>query len=370
MTRIQELETLIPKYAQQYYDGSSEITDEEFDALTDELRELDPNHWILSAPGWGYDPYKDKDTVGKKVKHLYQRISGISSKPRKIEDVTVNGEVNVSAKLDGLTVVTYIKNGKITLAVTRGNGDTGKDVTAKVIHLHGSDEIADKNFTGSVRGEAVISHKSWEKFSEKYPDAKNQRNSAAGIINNSLEPLKDLEFIDYVLFSVNTSSYDVGATHSQKLKWLSQNFEKVVENKTVDMRTIRSAKNAEEILAMYYSKVRETYPCDGLVLTEELQTAREKDGLIYYEGNVQAFKFPSETKETLVLDIEWNMSKGNKFIPVLILEPVVLNGATVRRVTAINAAFVQKNNIVPGKTRVKVRRSGEVIPQIVKVIND
>ena len=64
------------------------------------------------------------------------------------------------------------------------------------------------------------------------------------------------------------------------------------------------------------------------------------------------------------------MSKGNKFIPVLILKPVVLNGATVKRVTAVHAAFVQRNNITPGKTKVKIRRSGEVIPQIMEVIND
>lgn len=370
MARIQELETLIPKYAQQYYDGTSEITDEEFDALTDELKELDPNHWVLSATGWGYNPDKDEDTTGKKVKHLYQRVAGISSKPRRIEDVTVKGDVNVSAKLDGLTVVTYIKNGKIVLAVTRGNGDAGKDITAKVIHLHGSDEIADKKFTGSVRGEAVISHQKWEKFKEKNPDAKNQRNSAAGIVNNSLEPLKDLEFLDYVLFSVSTSSYDVGATHSQKLEWLEQNFDKVVENQTMSMKVSEMAKEAEEALAKYYDKVRETYPCDGLVLTEEFQTATENDGLLYHKGNVEAFKFRTEIKETLVVDIEWNMSKGNKYIPVLILDPVVLDGATVRRVTAIHAAFVQRNNIAPGKTRVKVRRSGGVIPQICEVIND
>lgn len=368
MTRIQELETLIPKYAQQYYDGTSEISDEEFDALTDELKELDPNHWILSAPGWGYDPYKD--TAGKKVEHLYQKVTGISSKPRKVEDITVSGKINISAKLDGLTVVTYIKDGKIILAVTRGNGTVGKDVTAKIIHLHGSDMIEDKNFTGSIRGEAVIPHTKWEQFKEKYPDAKNQRNSAAGIINNTTEPLKDLEFIDYVLFSVNTSSYEIGKTQDEKLVWLSKNFEKVVENTSSDVSIIKSANNPEDVLGIYYDKVRETYPCDGLVLTEEDQSSTEKDGLIYYEGNTEAFKFPSEIKETLVVDIEWNMSKGNKFIPVLILEPVVLNGATVKRVTAVNAAFVKKNNIEPGKTKVKIRRSGEVIPQIMEVIND
>lgn len=368
MTRIQELEVLIPKYAQQYYDGSSEISDEEFDALTDELKELDPNHWILSAPGWGYDPYKD--TAGKKVKHLYQTVTGIASKPRKVEDITLNGDINISAKLDGLTIVTYIKNGKIILAVTRGNGVTGKDVTAKVIYLHGSDEIADKSFTGSVRGEAVISHAKWDKYKEKYPDAKNQRNSAAGIINNTTDPLKDLEFIDYVLFSVNTSSYEIGKTHTQKLKWLKKNFKKVVENSDTDMRTVRLAKSSEDILGFFYKKVNETYPCDGLVLTEQEQRSTVKDGLIYYESNVEAFKFPSEIKETLVVDIEWNMSKGNKFIPVLILKPVVLNGATVKRVTGINAANILKNNIIPGKTRVKICRSGEVIPKVEEVIND
>lgn len=368
MTRIQELEILIPKYAQQYYDGTSEITDEEFDALTDELKELDPDHWILSTPGWGYDSYKD--TVGKKVEHLYQKVTGISSKPRRIEDISLNGEINISAKLDGLTIVTYIKNGKIVLAVTRGNGITGKDVTTKVIHLHGSDMITDKNFTGSVRGEAVISHSKWEKFKEKYPDAKNQRNSAAGIINNTIEPLKDLEFIDYVLFSVNTSSYEIGEMHSQKLEWLGENFKNTVENTNSNMRSIKLAKNTENILEIFFKKVNETYPCDGLVLTEQKQISTDKDGLIYYNSNVEAFKFPSEVKETLVVDIEWNISKGNKFIPVLILEPVVLNGATVKRVTAINAAFVMKNSIEPGKTKVKVRRSGEVIPQIVEVIND
>lgn len=366
MTRIQELETLIPKYSQQYYDGTSEISDKEFDALVDELKNLDPQHWILSAPGWGYDPYKS--TTGNKVKHLYQTVTGISSKPRKIEDVTVRGNINVSAKLDGLTVVTYIKEGKIQLAVTRGNGITGKDITLKIIHLHGSDEIADENFTGAVRGEAVIPHDKWELFKKKYPDAKNQRNSAAGIINNTTDPLKDLEFIDYVLFSVNTCSYDIGKTHSQRLKWLGDQFEKTVEN--IDF--ILSEKWKPELVEKFYSffdKVRETYPCDGLVLTESL-TGKLIDGLIHFEDKVEAFKFQDEVKETLVKDIEWNMSKNNRYIPVLILEPIILGGATVKRVTAIHATFVLENNIEPGKTRVKICRSGGVIPKIEEVIND
>lgn len=366
--RLQELERLIPMYAQQYYDGKSEISDEQFDSLTDELEKLDSNHWILSAPGWGYDPYKD--TAGKKVQHLYQSVKGISNKPREFEDIMCKGLSVISAKLDGLTVVTYIEKGQIILALTRGNGETGKDVTAKVIHLLGSDKIDDKEFTGSVRGEAVISNEKWIKYLEKRPEAKNQRNSVSGIMNNTTEPFEDLEFVDYVLFSVNVTN-KVSENYSQKsaLYWLESQFQHVVEHKVVKLPEVWSSEEQQDFYN-YYDKVRETYPCDGLIITENnLFSSSSKDNLIYLDSKTEAFKFTSEIKETLVIDIEWNLSKSNRYKPVLILEPINLGGATVQRVTALHAKWIVDNKIQPGKTRVKVMRSGEVIPKVMEVIN-
>lgn len=180
-----ELEHKIEQAAQKYYtDGSSELTDAEFDALVDQLRSENPDSELLKTVGWGYKVSKD-NTPGQKYIHKYGK-AGSLDKAYNFDEINLMltmSEVDISAKLDGLSVVLYYESGKLVQALTRGDGTFGIDITPKVMNII-DDKLQDNWFSGAVRGEIIMSYDNFKRFQELHPEAKNPRNSAAGLINN------------------------------------------------------------------------------------------------------------------------------------------------------------------------------------------
>ena len=162
---MNKLQEQLMKAAQQYYsDGSSSLSDEQFDALTEQLKEQDPDNPILSQVGFGYDVNKDP-TPGNKVKHKYGVAGSLSKAYNWKElnsDLTLN-EIHVSLKLDGLSTVLYYVKGHLDLALTRGDGVTGIAITDKVYRIL-PDNIKDRSFTGAVRGEIIMTQENFIKF--------------------------------------------------------------------------------------------------------------------------------------------------------------------------------------------------------------
>lgn len=115
-----ELEEKIQKAAQAYYtDGSSELSDDEFDMLVDQLRKVNPDSEVLKEVGWGYSIEQDT-TPGMKYPHKYG-TAGSLTKARRWEEIDSklkNKLVDVSLKVDGISVVIYYKNGKLYQALT------------------------------------------------------------------------------------------------------------------------------------------------------------------------------------------------------------------------------------------------------------
>lgn len=192
------LEKKIAENAQAYYtDGSSELTDEEFDSLVDQLRKENPDSELLQKTGWGYSINEDT-TPGKKYPHKYGE-AGSLEKCRTWEEVKPvfrNQFVDMSLKLDGISVLLYYRDGKLYQALTRGDGAVGIDITDKVLEIGTTVDMSkfteysiklsdddNANFTGAVRGEIVMSFRNFDKYKKLHPEAKNPRNVAAGIIN-------------------------------------------------------------------------------------------------------------------------------------------------------------------------------------------
>ena len=177
MMNIDDLEEKIIYYATKYYNGEPEISDAEFDRLTDLLRSLKPNSSVLRT-GWGFE------VVGDKVKHKYSHIGSLD-KTKSYKDIPDRFKfktIFISPKLDGLSAVAYYENGKLVQGITRGNGEYGKDITNKLKVILGN-EIPDKTFTGAVRGELIINDRNWLFLQGKYKELISPRNFAAGIIN-------------------------------------------------------------------------------------------------------------------------------------------------------------------------------------------
>lgn len=359
-----ELERKIQEAAKLYYtDGTSPYTDEEFDALVDELRLTQPNSELFRT-GWGYSPQSDT-TAGAKIRHKYAR-AGSLNKCHNLKELgwSASDEVDASLKLDGLSVILYYVNSMLTRAVTRGDGEVGIDITEKVrvicpplqkVHISG--------FTGAVRGEILMAYDVFEKYKAKHPEAKNPRNTAAGLIN-AKELSAELNNLDIVVYFV--VAYEGAAVNSvsemRKLIAMLFDSEFVVVNSLLPSNALTSDGAFQGEMEFLRDKWYTRYPADGIVLTRVI---RGSTGVCF--ADAKAFKFPAESKVTTVKAVEWNMSKTRYAVPRVEVEPVELSGTSVGFATGYHAEFIEKNNIGVG-AKVTVRKSGEIIPQILDVV--
>lgn len=354
-----ELEKKIVDAAQKYYtDGTSDLTDEEFDALVDQLKTENPDSELFTV-GWGYNIENDT-TAGNKYPHKYGR-AGSLSKCRtwaEIPDRFKFKLIDVSLKLDGLSVVMYYKNGEMYQALTRGDGEVGIDITDK-IKLIAPTKLNVSSFTGALRGEILMSFDNFEEFKEYHPSAKNPRNSAAGLINgkDTLDDIKKyLEVVVYSVVGCETPA-DIYTVESWRKYLYTLAFTtglQIVDNKMCCMLNEKSMDELYHLRSDWYNK----FPADGLVFTTSINILDD-----YIEPNSVAFKFPPEAKRTIVEGVEWNMSKTRYAVPKVRINPVTLAGTTVSYCTGFNAKYILDNKIGAGAV-VTVAKHGEIIPNI------
>lgn len=353
----EELEAQIGYYASKYYMGEQEISDEQFDMLVDRLRILDPNSKVLKT-GWGFE------VNGDKVKHKYSHIGSLD-KTKNYDDIPERFKqqtIYISPKLDGLSAVAYYENGQLVKGVTRGNGEYGKDITDKLRIIVGK-SIGDNKFTGAVRGELIISDSSWQELNKKYNNLISPRNFAAGIINRK-EIDEDIKYVDLVVYKiVGQENKPVITTRDEMLQWLQLNFENAIPLYYYPILNYSSWDTYHEQTFNDFKKLG--YGLDGLVLTSP--------NIIYdnntngYRFDEVAFKFPAESTTTIVKEIQWELSRTQRLIPVAVVEPVELSGAIVERATCNNAQWV-KDMELGKEAEVEICRSNEVIPQILSVL--
>ena len=355
-----ELENKIQQAAQLYYSkGKSELSDAEFDELVDQLKKENPNSELFNKPGWGYQP---KSVPGTKFKHKYGCIGSLD-KCRTYDEVDndlKDVSIDASLKLDGISVVLYYENGDLVQALTRGDGYIGIDITDKIKFILDDINIPDKSFTGAVRGEIVMSHDNFEEFKRNNPEAKNPRNSTAGLVgmNNISSDLKYLDILVYRIVGCE-SDHDIKNTR-QMSAWLSGNFKSTAPRTTIVLDDKDIVNQMNELCVDWGNK----YPSDGVVLTDMML---DRSNLPEIKFNSQAFKFKSEVANAKVIDVEWIPSKTRYMIPKLKLLPVQLAGTIVQAATGYNAKYIKDHNIGKGAI-VEVEKRGEIIPNVNRVI--
>lgn len=352
-----DLEELIKKASEAYYTGSGTIlTDDQFDTLVDQLREIDPNNPLLKSVGWGYIPKGRKGkhitTIGSLDKVKYPEI------PKLDQDSTIE-----TPKLDGISVVCYFINGKLHQALTR----EGVVVTDKMqIILQGRLAAIEQNLSGIdlfvVRGEV----KTNIEYKQELLDAgvPNIRNWAAGVMNRKGE-YKDLHKLQYPVYScVATSSHTIKKTKTAMLETLNYCGFEIPQYTKIPLGV-----DVPEYLIGRYEHYKKYYEVDGVVLTtNSFQSQTIENDVYLYKETSTAYKFPSAEADVVVGNIEWATGSSGKVTPVIILAaPVNLSGAIINRVTAHNVEKITKENIGINSV-IKITRSNEVIPYIVDVI--
>lgn len=404
MSLKSELERKIRESSQKYYtDGTSDMTDAEFDSALAELKEIDPTSSLVNSVGHGYSVDQDT-TYGQKKKHKYgvagslpkchnwKEISGVLKESLEkaeaadwLNDITarMKNSLTLSLKLDGLSCVLYYKKGKLVEALTRGDGTTGIVITDKVIRFlpdTSRDFTLNKHletpctFTGAIRGEIIMPIDVYDEYKEENSDAKNARNVAAGLINaKTISPwVSKLALIPYNVVGYEKSEdiYD-GVTYDfhyieDHFSFISNFFSYPYQT---PHQTVFSLPKTDEglvdALSKLFDSAKEFIKSDGIVINHPCCTIDE-NGYVQ-PVDAQAFKFKSSTANATVEEVEWSLTKTRYLMPRVRIAPVELEDTIVQYCTGYNAQYIRDNKIGPGAI-VEVEKRGDIVPNINKVL--
>lgn len=368
--RIRELEKDIRHHQKRYYNGEPEISDEEFDALWDELRTLDPGNAVFSE-------INSESTDGfPKEYHLIPM--GSQEKAADPESFVLwatkmpFSEFIVQYKLDGASLELQYEKGVLTHAVTRGDGRIGDDITrnarkmAGVLHeLPGAwGPDGDTPFSGGVRGEVIMTR---DIHREHFSDKANCRNAANGLMKR-----KDGSGSEYLHVLCYDAAPGIPGSpftgHSpftdelEKLDWLATCGFTVVHTEVC---------SGSDAVIEYRAQVMDRradlpFDIDGLVIKgrdiDPADLARPRP-----EKQI-AFKFSLEEAVTVLREVFWSES-GATYTPIARTDPVRLAGTTVQRANLVNPNMIAQLALRIG-SRVVVTKRGEIIPKIEALVEN
>ena len=375
MGRMEELVELLNRYAKEYYElDNPTVSDAEYDALYDELLMLE-NFSGIVLPDSPTKRVGGKTNAGfKQVTHKERLFSldksktveGVEEWLKKINkgaDAPV--PVTLEYKYDGLTLNISYENGVLVRACTRGDGVVGEDVTEQVKTIENVPWNIPFKGEIDVQGEGLMPLSSLEKYNEtaKVP-LKNARNGVAGAIRN-------LDVAETRRRKLSFFAYNVGFHRGIKFSYQHEVHDFLREqgfNVGDYFHVVTNYDKVETLLAeAEASRPHLDFLIDGMVFKTDSFSLREILGFTEkFPRWALAYKFKAEEVSTEVKDVLWQVSRTGKLNPLALLDPVDIGGATVSRATLSNMSEIKRKGIRIGD-RVFVRRSGDVIPEIMGV---
>jgi DNA ligase (NAD+) len=265
-----------------------------------------------------------------------------------------------SQKLDGVSCMSIYKHGKLSNLYTRGDGVMGGNITPLSSFLNIPQKITHKGIL-VVRGELILPKDKWDKYNKDYTNARSFVNAQTN--TNIVSPyLGDIDFVAYEMMSNNNQMLKP----SIGLQQLTNFGFKVVKYGIIEQPTLY------QIMQLYIIQRQESlYVIDGLVLTEDeerLACQPLKDDVVTSPTHTYAFKMnlDEQIRSTEVLNVEWNISRYGRFVPVVVYKSVYIDGVRMHRATGHNAKHIKDWSMGTG-TKITVIRSGDVIPYIKNV---
>jgi DNA ligase (NAD+) len=359
MNAITKLVETLMKAKESYYNDEPIMDDETFDQLEEDLRKADPNNAYFNIVGI-------PTNYGEKIKHQIPMLSCAKAKSidevrewlNKILDKRV--EIIVEPKVDaGSGTIVYDK-GKLQYISTRGDGEYGRIITHLKDYLNIPKTISPTGRV-EVRGEIYLP----QNTAFPNPENKPLRNLANGLINRKdtgLEDLKYLKFVAYQLYGTDLQFEDKKIDLLQKLGF-----------DTVSYKLFWTIKELEEYFEEYKSSLREKLPyqTDGLVLiVNDNSLHKEIDSKYVVEHHHHyniALKPPSESRWTTITGITKQVSRSGNVIPVVEINPIIIGGSTISRVTANNYGNVEKLRLNVGD-KIHVSKANDVIPFLIESV--
>jgi len=281
-------------------------------------------------------------------------------------------EYVVEPKVDGLSVALEYENGLFVRGATRGDGQTGEDVTENLKTI----KSIPLRLTGAppyliVRGEVFMPRAVFEQLNvQRELEGKtlfaNPRNAAAGSMRQLSPKIAAARRLDIMVFNIQWAEGITFQTHEQTLRYLAELRFKVIPHQTV--YTIEEA--GRQIAVLEENREQYSFEIDGAVVKVNSLTDRQALGsTAKFPRWAAAYKYPSEQKPSRVVDIVIQVGRTGVLTPKAVVEPVRLAGTTVTNATLHNQDYIAEKDIRIGDT-VLVRKAGEIIPEIVSVVKE
>jgi DNA ligase (NAD+) len=404
--RVEELRAELRHHEHLYYVlDAPEITDAEYDALMNELKRLESAHPELLTPDSPTQRVGGKPAEGfQKAAHSRPMLSldnAYSAEELAAWDARVRElagglpvEYVAEYKFDGLSVALRYEpagNGgsKLTAGITRGDGQTGEDVTSNIRTIRSIPLIIPAETLAKVRipqrfevrGEVVMPESGFLRLNEEreregLPPAVNPRNAAAGTLR-TLDPRivanRELVFLPYFLLVNGEYWPDSQSSTLSALRALGfrREFAKTALIRVQETDPVPTVTEMMSFINQTEAeRERLPYEIDGVVFKVNSHVTQQRIG---YTGRAPrwaiAYKFTAKSGVTQVLSITVQVGRTGKLTPVAELAPVFIGGTTVSRATLHNADFIERLGLKL-EDWVKVERGGDVIPKVVEVIED
>lgn len=379
--RAQELRNLLNYHSHKYYvEDDPEIEDYEYDMLQRELAEIEKKHPELITPD------SPTQRVGGSVEGMFEPVAHtvpleslqdafgtdeVRAFYTRIKELFGNAEFAVEPKIDGLSVALEYENGIFVRGSTRGDGNTGEDVTANLRTVNSIPLRLKKDITIEVRGEVYMPKKIFADLVEEQEQNgektfKNPRNAAAGSLRQKNPQITASRKLDIFVFNIQRYSGNEISEHKQSIEFLKELGFKTIPfcNKFDDIDGIISE-------LQRIGEMRSTLPFDidgAVIKTNSFSQRNEIGSTSKFPRWALAFKYPPEEKETTLKAIEVAVGRTGVLTPTAVFEPVLLAGSTVSRATLHNQDFIDEKDIRLGD-KIVIRKAGDIIPEIIKVVS-
>ena len=386
--RAKKLRETIRHHSRLYHSlDAPEISDEAYDTLVSELTEIESQYPELVTPDsptrrvgdapvekfskvnhkvaqWSFDNvFSEEEFIAwdEKTKRFLKK-----EKDKQLEYVCEH-------KIDGLKIILEYKNGELLTGATRGDGVIGEDITSNIRTIRSVPLVLSKNIDCIVVGEAWLSHKEFERINKEREKEglelfANPRNAAAGSLRQLDPKIAASRKLSCFIYDIDLiEGINIPRTQDEEINFITQMGFKTNKHKEVCV-------GADEVIDYYRKWKRkgdkEEYEMDGIVVkVNNIELQKRLGHTAKAPRFAVAFKFPAQQVTTTVEDIVLQVGRTGVLTPVAHLRPVRVAGSVVSRATLHNEDEIQRLDVRIGDT-VIIQKAGDVIPDIVEVLND
>ncbi len=352
--------SILNEAANAYYNtGTPIMSDEQFDARLEDLRQLEEETGFVLANSPTHNVGAKVLTELNEIAHSHPMLS--LEKCHTVEELVKfanNKELIASIKLDGLTCSLTYKDGILASAETRGNGYIGSDITEHVKQFKNVPLKINKEGTYIVDGEAIITDEDFAEIN-KNGEFKNSRNLAAGtlaVLDTSLVTKRKLRFIAWDVIEGGGNSLKDNLNGAKGLGfdvvpfWSAVNLDPKKLQNTIDY--------------VFDYAEEDGLPCDGIVFKfNDIEYGKSLGATSHHFKNGIAYKAKDDVYETELIDIDWTIGKSGQITPTAVFKPVDIDGSTVERASVHNISILTSLDLHKGDI-IEVYKANQIIPQV------